>query len=313
MFWRSDIDPGKEPYRVLLKRGGLVDDARGGRRVPFKVYHPEGEINAPIVLWSHGLGGSADGASFLSRFIAAHGYVVVNITHAGTDSSMWEGKPGHPWDVIRATPLTREVVLNRFSDVPYLLDSLPEWLKQHEDIKARPDFSRIGMSGHSFGALTTQVMAGLLFPDENNQPQSFKDNRFKAGILYSPVPVAHLTDLPVEDLYRAIDLPLLFMTGTADQSPIEGFGMQERLAVYKHAGMKEKYLLMIEDADHMVFAGSRGKLTGYAKIPLHETIIKVTALAWWDAQLKNDEAARAWLRGGIDNWLGSEASFTRPA
>jgi hypothetical protein len=110
-----------------------------------------------------------------------------------------------------------------------------------------------------------------------------------------------------------MDLPLLFITGTADQSPIEGFGMKERLAVYEHAGGDRNYLLMIEDADHMVFAGSRGKLTGYPKIPLHETIIKVTALAWWDAWLKNDEAARAWLQGGIDEWLASEAAFTRPA
>jgi hypothetical protein len=313
MLWRPDIDPGKEPHRVLIKRAAFVDESRGGRRVPFKLYHPEAGIDAPVVLWSHGLGGSADGASFIARFIAAHGYVVVNITHPGTDSSMWEGKPGHPWDVIRATRLTREVVLNRFRDVPFVLDSLPGWLEQHSDIKARPDFSRTGMSGHSFGALTTQVMSGLLFPDENDRPQSFRDERFKAGILYSPVPVAHLTDLAPEKLYNAMDLPLLFITGTADQSPIEGFGMKERLAVYEHAGGDKNYLLMIEGADHMVFAGSRGKLTGYPKIPLHETIIKVAALAWWDAWLKNDDAARAWLQGGIDEWLGNEAAFTRPA
>src|SRR6185436_10670575 len=93
-LWRPDIDPAREPHRVLIKRDSFVDPARGNRRVPFKVYHPDAAIDAPLVLWSHGLGGSADGASFLARFIASHGYAVVNITHVGTDSSLWEGKPG---------------------------------------------------------------------------------------------------------------------------------------------------------------------------------------------------------------------------
>jgi hypothetical protein len=60
----------------------------------------------------------------------------------------------------------------------------------------------------------------------------------------------------------------------------------------------------------MVFAGSRGKLTGYPKIPLHETIIKTVALAWWEAWLKDDKTAHAWFtQGGVNAWLKDEAVF----
>ena len=310
----SDYRLPSTEYSILIKRDVLTDPARGGRRVPVKVYYPadmEGDV--PLVLWSHGLGGSADGASFLARFIAAHGYIVVNMQHIGTDSSLWEGKPGHPWDVIRATPIPRAAVLDRFADVPFVLDSLPDWLARHADIKARPDYARIGMSGHSFGALTAQAMAGQMFPDEQERLRSFREERLRAGILYSPVPAAHLTDAPLEKIYSSMTLPLLFMTGTADQSPIEGFGMAERLAVFEHAGGRENSLLILESGDHMVFAGSRGKLAGYPKLGLHETIIKTVALAWWEAWLKDDETARAWLeQGGVNEWLGAEASF-KPA
>jgi dienelactone hydrolase len=310
MLWHPDIDTIREPHRVLIRRDAFVDPAREGRRVPFKFYYPETDGDLPLVLWSHGLGGSADGASFLARFIASHGYIVVNMQHPGTDSSLWEGKPGHPWDVIRATKIERATVLDRFRDVPFVLDSLPAWLEAHRDIPARPDYTRIGMSGHSFGALTTQVMAGQMFPDENDALQSFREPRFRAGILYSPVPSRHLTDADEAALYGPMNLPLLFMTGTADESPIEGFGPAERMAVFEHAGGRDQNLMIIDDADHMVFAGSRGKLTGYPKIPLHETIIKTVALAWWEAWLKDDKTAHAWFtQGGVNAWLKDEAVF----
>ena len=86
-------------HKVLVSKGEWGDASRGGRVVPYKIYTPDlaaGET-APVVLWSHGFGGSRDGASFLSRYLASHGYHIVHLTHIGTDTSLWEGKEGHPW------------------------------------------------------------------------------------------------------------------------------------------------------------------------------------------------------------------------
>jgi len=118
--------PDDEPRRVLLIRDSLLDPARGGRDIPLKLYYPaakEGE-RFPLILWSDGLGGSVDGAGFLSRFLCANGYVVLHIQHPGTDSRLWEGKPGHPWDVIRNTHIPRKASLDRFLDIPFVLDNL---------------------------------------------------------------------------------------------------------------------------------------------------------------------------------------------
>lgn len=307
--------PDREPHRVLIGRGALQDPARGGRSVAYKIYYPIAHAltGLPVVLWSHGLGGSADGAAFLGRFVASHGYVVIHPTHAGTDASLWEGKPGHPWDVIRATAIPREALWDRYRDIPFLIDSLERLGRDHPEIAPHMNPRNVGLSGHSLGALTTQILAGQAL--ERGWPEtSLREPRLRAAIAFSPIP-GWPPDAPVGDArYRSIAIPMLHMTGTRDVSPLDGQGYEPRLEVYEGAGGPDQHLVVLEDADHMVFAGSRGQLGPYEKMSLHKDLIKQIALAFWDAYLKDDGDARQWLAGaGLARWLGAEgrASFRR--
>lgn len=310
-MYRADIAVDHEPHKVLMARGDFIDSNRSQRRVPYKIYYPAavGLGPVPVVIWSHGLGGSRDGAGFISRFVASHGYVVLHVQHQGTDSGLWEGKPGHPWDVIRNSKYSAEDVFNRYQDIPFVLDQLPDYIKHNPDIGQHMDITRLGMSGHSFGANTTQIMAGQSF-GAPGQLQRLLEPRFRAGILYSPVPSFN-SESPRAEIYGTIELPLLHMTGTDDVSPIEGFGYERRLEVYTHSAGPAQALLILNQGDHMVYNGSRGKLADNPKRPVHENIIKVAALAYWDVWLKDDPAARQWLfAGGFSSWLGDEGSFT---
>ena len=310
-FWTNNIDPNHEPHKVMIERDTLIDTARDNREVKIKVYYPVNHsmTNLPVIFWSHGLGGSVDGAAFLSRFLASHGYVMVHVQHYGTDTSIWEGKKGHPWDIIRNTHITRDMTLNRFADIPFVLNNLNSWLEKHEQIKSHADINNLGISGHSFGALTTQVMAGMLFPDANGKLLDLTENRFKAGILYSPGSIEHLGDIDPNEVYPNISIPLFHMTGTEDGSPLSDLGYKMRLTVYEHSNA-EKYLLVLKDGDHMVFAGSRGKLGHSKNRKAHEAIIKIAALSFWDAQLKNNVKAKEWLiNDGFKSWLGENGEF----
>lgn len=274
------------PHKVLLKKGEFIDSARDNRIVPYKIYFPDSDganlkAGHPLVLWSHGFGGNRDGASFISRHLAERGYVVVHMTHDGTDSSLWEGKPGHPWDILRNVHITRETTLNRFKDVPFVLDSL-----QNHELADIIDFDRVGMSGHSFGAMTTQVMAGMRFPDSQGNLMDLSDKRFKAGIAYSPTAIAHLTEAPPEELYGPISIPLLHMTGTEDDSPLDGYDYKHRLVIHDHTGHPEKYLHVLEGGDHMIYNGTRGKLGANPNREQHEAEILEQVTKFWDAQLK---------------------------
>jgi hypothetical protein len=48
----------------------------------------------------------------------------------------------------------------------------------------------------------------------------------------------------------------------------------------------------------MVYNGTRGQLEENPLRAVHEELIKFSALKFWDAQLKNDAQARAWLVDG---------------
>ncbi len=305
MYWRDDVNVEAGPYRVLLARGEFIDESRlnddgSVRTVPYKLYYPVGDMleagSVPVIMWSHGFGGNKDGASFISRYVASYGYAILHLTHHGTDSSLWEGKAGHPWDHLRKAKVSRHTTLNRFKDIPFVLDRLPAWVDENAEIGMAFDLSRLGMSGHSFGAMTTQVMAGMKFPIDSGELSNFAEERFRAGLLYSPVPIAHLTDAPPEEIYRAINMPLFHMTGTEDDSPIENFGYERRLIVREHSGCGEHYLQVLEGGDHMIYNGTRGKLGANPLRGEHENLIKTASLAFWDYYLKNDEAAQAWLR-----------------
>ena len=305
-LWNTDISPATEPMNITIARGEWVDEKRGGRKIPYKTYRPvdEGKAPYPVILWSHGLGGSREGAGFISRYIAAHGYVVVHVQHGGTDSTLWEGKPGHPWDVIRNSYIPRHATLNRFKDIPFALDKLPAL-----DIAPFMDLNKIGMSGHSFGAMTTQVLSGQNRGTGRLQ-YCLYDDRIKAGIVYSPIPQRDKGNRSPEDFYGNLRVPLLYMTGTDDDAPIDNYGYEARTEIFTHSGAPEQHLLILEDGDHMIFSGSRGQLKDNPKRATHEDIIKLLSLAFWDAYLKNDKAAHDWLTDtGIATWLGEEGSY----
>ena len=293
-----------------MRRETLTDPARADRPVKTKLYYPTShdQPTLPVIFWSHGLGGSVDGAGFLSRFLATHGFIVLHLQHHGTDSSLWEGKKGHPWDIIRATPIPRQATLDRYRDVPFVLDQLSRLLGQYPET-ASADLNNLGMSGHSFGALTTQVMAGMTFPDDRGRLLSFKQMAFKAGILYSPGSLDHLGAFDPAAVYPGIDIPLMHMTGTDDRSPMSNAGYEDRLIAYNHTDRADKYLVVLQDGDHMVFNGSRGKLGRNPNRKKHERLIQIMALAFWEAQLKNSQHAKNWLHNRVQEFLMDQAEY----
>src|SRR5581483_9906365 len=69
-------------------------DQKRDRKVPVKIYYPQtGSGPFPVIIFSHGLGGSRDGYEYLGRYWASHGYVSVHLQHLGSDSSILTNVP----------------------------------------------------------------------------------------------------------------------------------------------------------------------------------------------------------------------------
>jgi hypothetical protein len=138
---------------------------------------------------------------------------------------------------------------------------------------------------------------------------SVREPRFKAGIPYSLGPTYNQSE-PPDRIYDTIAIPMLYMTGTEDSSPISGEDYTTRLKIYEHAGGPDQHLLILDAGDHMVFAGSRGGLKDNPLRTLHEEIICHSSLAFWRAYLENDPDAKEWLHGSqIVDYLDDKATW----
>jgi predicted dienelactone hydrolase len=195
------------------------------------------------------------------------------------------------------TAASAENYLLRVGDVPAVLDQLARWNTESDHpLKGRLDLTRVGMSGHSFGAVTTQAVSGHALP-AGSQPLT--DSRIKAAIIMSP-------SLPkagnAEQAFGQVKIPWLLMTGTHDLARIGGQAigvadMASRLGVYPALPPGGKYEVVLNEARHFVFT-DRPELAGEGPRNLnHHRAILALSTAFWDAYLKQDASANEWLDG----------------
>ena len=85
--------PGLKAADFSRMVDGTFEDGTRRRTVPFRAYCPNPlQGTYPVVLFSHGLGGSRNAAAYLGRYLAENGYIAFHIQHPGSDVSIWLGK-----------------------------------------------------------------------------------------------------------------------------------------------------------------------------------------------------------------------------
>lgn len=292
---------GSEPTIVEL----TCHDATRQRDIPLRVYLPGEKRGAPVVLFSHGLGGSRAGSVFLGQHWAARGYAAVFLQHHGSDSRVWEDVPSEDrMEALKKAASVQNLIL-RLRDVPAVLDQLKVWNEDPGNaLTHRLDLSKVGMSGHSFGALTTEGVSGEMLPAAR---QEMTDPRIKAAVIFSPS--APRTE-SAETAFGSVKIPWMLMTGTRDASPISDLDAAARLRVYAALRGAPKFQVVLYNAEHSVFTDHSLPGEHEAHNPNHHRVILALSTAFWDAYLRGDAAALAWLKGpgprsimeGRDQW-----------
>lgn len=118
----------------------------------------------PLVIFAHGQGAIRWQSTFFTVLLASHGYVVASTDHEG----------GTLYDLLRGQMQTTAAGLEtRPVDVVYLMNRLSR-LKDTDPLYGLLDLERIGVAGHSFGALTALRVAAT-------------DPRVKAIVPQTPV------------------------------------------------------------------------------------------------------------------------------
>ena len=284
-------------------------DALRDRVVPVKIYFPkEGEGPFPVIIFSHGLGGSREGYEYLGRHWASRGYVSVHLQHVGSDEAVWRDIPPTKRTAAmrRATQKPGNAV-DRARDVSFAIDQLEKLNREKLPFQNRLDLDRIGVAGHSFGAHTTLTVAGQNYAPRASGRTSLTDPRVKAAIpMSSPVP-ANKSNL--DAVYAKITIPCLHMTGTKDTSPINDTQAEERRLPFDHSGNSDKFLITFQNGDHMIFSGRPRAMGGGEKDARFHELICESSTTFWDAYLRGDEKAKARFVNEFKNSLGVDGTF----
>jgi predicted dienelactone hydrolase len=267
-------------------------DAGRDRDIPLRIYLPTNTTPELVVLFSHGLGGSRAGSVFLGEHWAARGYVAVFVQHPGSDESVWMNVP--PLERMQALRQAASLdnFLLRVQDIPAVLDQLEIWNADKTNFLAgRMDLKKIGMSGHSFGAITTEAVSGETLPLTG---QKLTDPRIKAAIAFSPSP-PHMGS--ADAAFGSVTIPWMLMTGTKDVAQTGDMDVASRLKVYPALHGAPKYEVVLFNAEHSAFTDRPLPGDREPRNPNHHRVILALSTAFWDAYLRGDTNALAWLNG----------------
>ena len=289
---QSDYDPSKIAAAKIETLKLTIQDKKRVREIPLRVYLPkqsDSKQAAEVVLYSHGLGGSRDTAAFLGQRWAVRGYVAVFMQHPGSDDSIWKDEPVLKRFGAMKKAANEENFKLRVGDVPVVIDQLEKWNRRTDHpLQGRMNLKKIGMSGHSFGAVTTQHVGG----QASFGKAAYLDKRITACIPMSPSAPRIGS---AKKAFGKVKLPWLCMTGTHDKSILGGAGVENRLSVYPALPRKGRYELVLFGAEHSAFTESKLPLDRLSRNPNHHRAIMAISTAFWDAYLRDDAEAKTWL------------------
>lgn len=297
-------------------------DTTRDRALPVKIYVSDAVMNnreatAPLIVFSHGLGGSREAMTYLAEHLAQQGYVCVAVQHPGSDKTLWVGSTSRAEVMRKLKAGLRDMksTLARPRDVSFVLDVVeslqdgdPAVTDVSDEVEAalrdRIDMDRVGMIGHSFGAWTTLAVSGQVFGNRWREV-SFRDPRIKAAIpLSSPPAKPHQRD----KAYTKIAIPMLHMTGTRDTSPISDTTAAERTIPFERTSAEDQYLIIFDGGDHMVFSGRGLGDEDRPNDAMFHDLIERSCTLFLDAFVRGDEQARQDMRdGGLRAIVGEKA------
>jgi dienelactone hydrolase len=165
-------------------------DPERQRNVPVRLRWPDenrfiGPL--PVVIFSHGLGGTREGGSVWGEAWVDAGFVVIHVQHTGSDLNAVRGVTRTFTDQRALRTLaTPEQLIARLLDVSFVLNEIEKRHSARQDLWQRVRPTQEGLAGHSFGAHTTMGMAGQRYPGF----EGVAEPRLASFIAFSPtVPV----------------------------------------------------------------------------------------------------------------------------
>lgn len=257
---------------VCIEEGEWFD-AHRSRLIRWRHYRPQLGAAAPLIIYSHGLGGSRrSGEDWLAHW-ASWGIGALALQHPGTDEAAAGNSPLALRHLLRSATDQAQLA-SRQADLMFALDAAERQMA----------VSRFGIAGHSYGAVSALRLIG----EQRGMDDAAADPRIAAAILFSPSARGGTT--PMEQRFANVTLPCLHLTGSADDGIGPGdIDAADRRLPYRHSRSPGQLLLVLHGAGHLTFAGQG---SGAAD---HRRLLAGASSAFWLSRLQGDPEAGNWL------------------
>jgi len=276
-------------------------DAARQRAVPVRLYLPKYETRLPLVVFSHGIGGSRRGYSWLGQHFARQGIASLHLQHVGSDRALWMGSIFGLVGRLQGAAQSQEAVA-RVQDLRFALDTLLA-----DELAGRLDSQRIVAAGHSYGANTALLASGARALRDGAVVE-LADARVRAAIVISAPPFYGESD--PSRILASVAVPSLHVTATEDVIRIPGYfsAAEDRVKVFEATGGARKWLAVYEGGSHSMFTDRLG--TGGATLnPRVKLATQGLVVAFMRGVFDGDDSAlAAWPRQHADLL----ARFTAP-
>ena len=287
------LAPG--PHAVTEVSDLVLHDAKRNKDVHVRVFYPAEPGKYPLIVFSHGAGGSQSCCESLTQHWASYGYVTIQPTHE--DSAVLRHNGGeediHFLQAVRDALKKPALWESRPADISFVIDSLATLENRIANLHGKIDSERIGVAGHSMGSYAAEAIAGARIDLPGRPGVTFADPRVKAVLCLSPQGPGQfgLTD----HSFDRISLPYLGVTGSLDSlGPVASPAWHK--VPFDRSVPGDKFHVFIDGANHMSFIAARA--VSLRNPSQGEAILDYTnsaALAFWDAYLKGDASAKGYL------------------
>lgn len=262
------------PHAVGHLELTVVDPERPGRELPTAVWYPAEAVDGaepsfysfvgdvgvtselsvddapaldgpfPLVVFSHGNGGTRTQSTFLAEALASHGFVVAAPDHVGNTAA----------DLVTGAGVSQvQSAVDRPLDVSAVIDAVVARSEDPADpLAGTVDDEHIGVTGHSFGGYTSLVTAVAT-----------------GGVPTEPrvdaiAPLAPASSVIGDDGLASITVPTLLVGGTLDETT------EIEPEITRPFGLISSDVLLrvdVEGAGHISFTSICGPAAEYAATP----------------------------------------------
>jgi hypothetical protein len=276
-----------------------VHDPARNRDIHVRLRFPKAGGNFPVVIFSPDNRESQDCCEQLIRDWTSHGYVVVQITRV-TALRPQQSVVVESVRLNRAIHNTANVAPSVAGplDVTSVIDSLAALQTRFPAIRGKLDTVHIGVAGNGAGAVAAEAIAGALLEMPGRPLANLADPRVRAVLCISPQGPGQSGF--TEHSFDQLVLPYLGITSIRDAAPSRFAAAAWHKAPFERSQPGDKYELFVRgDRDSSMISegyevpndsSQNGKSSDSTAGHIH-----AATLAFWEAYLKHDVAAKRYL------------------